>query len=290
MRPFLRGIFGAAAAALLALFHLGEAASTNNAGGCSQTYNTQGYGLGVCISNMNGMALPDLYVDLSSLYIFGTINCQIEIETWDDQGNKYGSTLVNCTSGHQIALPIGPFPNDVIVHSLARISLGSGSYATGNSPPVAIQSTKSLYYNYKYVLASPPTPAASQVLHMTTNDFQASFPFHNCGNVIGVGTTCHLGNGSGFLPQDDNPIRFMAIGTTNFTYLTLPGHYEGAGRVFTFSFITNSTTQRLYFDVVSSGPWNATAEALRDSGSARSFWRGYADNLRAAIANGTVKI
>jgi hypothetical protein len=285
MRPFLGKIFGVIAVALL-LFHLAEAASTNNTGGCT-TYIVQGLKLGLCISNMHGVALPNLFIDMSRLYILGAINCRLYIETWDDQGNMYDSTSASCTTGVQLVVPIGPFPKDVVLHSFARVHFGDGQNITGSSPGLAIQASIPLSFNYKYLISSPPTTSAEQVLRMATHDFQALFPFHDCGSVIRANTNCSLGNGSGFLPQANNPVKFMAIGGTNFTYITFPGHYEGPSRVFTFSFIISNTT--LCLEVASSGPWNPTAQALHDSGAARSFWEGYADNLRAAIANGTEK-
>ena len=276
-------MFGVIAIALL--LHLVEAA-TNNTGGCA-TYIVQGLSLGLCISNMHGMALPNLYADMSRLYIFGAINCRVYIETWDDQGNMYDSTPASCTTGIRLVVPIGPFLKYVVMHSFARVYFGDGQYITGNTPGLAILPSISFSFNYRYPISSPPTTSAEQVLRMATHDFQVLFPFHNCGSVIKVNTDCNLGDGSGFLPQDNNPVKFMAIGGTNFTYITFPGHYEGAGRVFTFSFIISNTT--LYLDVASSGPWHPTAQALHDSGAARIFWEGYADNLQAAIANGTEK-
>ena len=285
MRLYLCNIFRVTATVLV--LHLAKAMSTNNTGGCT-TYITQGLSLGLCISNMNGMALPNLFVDTSRIYILGTINCRMYIETWDDQGNMYDSTPASCTTGVHLVLPIGPFSNNVILHSFSRVYFGSNQDTSGSSPPVAILPSTSLSYSYRYFISSPPTPSAERVLQMATHNFQALFPFHDCGNVIGINQNCNLGNGSGFLPLDKNPIQVLAISATNFTYLALPGHYEGAGRSFTFSFITSNTTRHLYLDVASSGPWSAADETLHNSGAARRFWRGYADNLRAAVANGTV--
>ncbi|MGW2938496.1 hypothetical protein ACWDA7_43530 [Streptomyces sp. NPDC001156] len=78
----------------------------------------------------------------------------------------------------------------------------------------------------------------------------------------------------------------MAIGTTSFTFLSLPGHTEGPGRIITFSFQQDPTTQRLYLDVNAQGPWSWSSEITRDAGTARGFWQDYASNLQAAIANG----
>src|SRR5262249_34559148 len=72
-------------------------ATTANTGGCTN-YSAHGYNVGVCISNMNGTVLPDLYVNRS----VGTTGCRIDIETWDDHKRKYGSTSVDCLPGHKI--------------------------------------------------------------------------------------------------------------------------------------------------------------------------------------------
>jgi len=159
MRLYLCNIFRVTATVLV--LHLAKAMSTNNTGGCT-TYITQGLSLGLCISNMNGMALPNLFVDTSRIYILGTINCRMYIETWDDQGNMYDSTPASCTTGVHLVLPIGPFSNNVILHSFSRVYFGSNQDTSGSSPPVAILPSTSLSYSYRYFIASPPPPPQNE--------------------------------------------------------------------------------------------------------------------------------
>jgi hypothetical protein len=151
-----------------------------------------------------------------------------------------------------------------------------------------------LEYEYDYQLVCPPTPpfpavipSPQQILQMATNDFQALFPFPDCGNVISVGQVCHLSGLFG-LPGD-NPIKVYGIDSTSFTFLSLPGHAEGAGRYISFTFaplIMEPDCISLY--VHAWGPWSLTAEITRDSGLAESVWASYANNIADAINDGTV--
>lgn len=281
MQAFYLGQVGIVGLLFVITIILCENLSTAQSGGCASS-SGNGFQVGICISNMNGMAISDMFVDQSAT----TTDCHMDIQTWNENIDEMvGSTTVDCSAGHKVALPLGPFSNAMILHSYCVLTIAGTQYSIGASPSVTIQSARDLTYNYGYVLAYPPTPSAQQMLQMATNNFQALFTFHNCGNVISVGQICHLGTGG---PGGDNPIEVVAIGTTSFTFLSLPGHAEGAGRLITFSFVVDPMTLRLYLDVAARGSWTIQAELTRDGGVANNFWKEYANNLQAAIADGTV--
>lgn len=168
---------------------------------------------------------------------------------------------------------------------LAGIALciadGSRAFAAPRHP------AQDLGYNYGYVLRYPPAPAPQAVLRMATTNVSAYFPFQGCGTVLHVGQVCSLQG-----PNGNNPIKVVAIGPTSFSFLSLPGHAEGAGRTIVFSFIVQTSpinTQRLFLDVHASGPWSAGAAASVASGLARGFWQQYATNLQRGIASGAAR-
>ena len=150
-------------------------------------------------------------------------------------------------------------------------------WATGTN-----HSSQDLQYAYGYVLAYPPQPGSKPVARMAERNFSAYFPFSGCGSVLSVGQVCTLGGDA----PGGGPIRVVAVTPTSFTFVALPGHPEGANRLITFTFVTDSLTKRLYLTVWARGRWTAVAEATRDAGTANGFWQEYASNLAAGIARG----
>jgi hypothetical protein len=146
-------------------------------------------------------------------------------------------------------------------------------------------SSQDLQYAYAYVLAYPPQPGSKPVAKMANRNFSAYFPFSGCGSVLSVGQVCTLGGGA----PGGGPIRIIGLTPASFTFVSLPGHPEGANRLITFTFVTDSLTKRLYLTVWARGVWTAVAEATRDSGTANGIWQQYADNLAAGIARGDWK-
>lgn len=257
------------------LFLLLSCSTTSaQSGGCS-THTAAGYHVGVCISNMNGMALPDFYVDASA----GASNCEIVVITNDASNGFLGSTTVDCTVGHKVIYPVGTFDDAITLHASATLSIAGVQTQIGSSPSVVVPGTTSLNYTYTYPIASPPYPSPQQVLKLATTNFQNLFPFPSCGNIITVGQTCDLG------PGPFNPIEVVDISPTSFSFLSLPGHAEGAGRVILFSFFVDGTTNNLDFDVFAKGPWSASAQGTVSTGAAQALWQKYANNLKTAVAH-----
>lgn len=245
-------------------------------GGCL-TYDARevsGYNIGICTSQNNGLALPDIYVNHSAT----TANCHIDIETWDNHNHNYGATPTDCGTGHKVAFPVGPFTDGKTVHTFARLWIGNKWYWTGDSPAVdLIPINSQLKYNFGYVLTYPPAPRAEDIAWMATHKFQKYFPFPSCGQVIHVGQKCNLTGNDIFVGS--NPIEVVSITPTSFSFVSMPGHFEGAGRIITFSFVTNPTTHRLFLDVSDYGAESWQSVVGRDSGSIRNVWQEYANKL-----------
>ncbi len=136
-------------------------------------------------------------------------------------------------------------------------------------------------YKFGYVLTYPPQPGAEIIARMATTYFDRYFPFSGCPGKLTVNKVCNLQG-----PNGNNPIRVESIDKTSFTFVSLPGHFEGAGRRITFSFIENNYTHRLYLYVDSRGPRTAGAVSTWASGTAHGIWDEYARNLRDGIARG----
>ena len=107
-------------------------------------------------------------------------------------------------------------------------------YVAGN-PETNIDPTGNSYlaYDYAYFFYdfggwfSPPPPSPQALLRMAIYRFAVYFPFTwGCGWTIHVGEVCSL--------DGIAPIRVMSITSTSFTFLSLPGHPEGANRLITF--------------------------------------------------------
>ena len=85
------------------------------------------------------------------------------------------------------------------------------------------------------------------------------------------------------LPGDrNNPVQVVQSAPTSFTFLTLAGHFRGAGR--TIRFATEVRNGRLVLRQEGTSAAGIVDEAI-DAG-ARIAWRYQADNLRAAIFGG----
>lgn len=136
-------------------------------------------------------------------------------------------------------------------------------------------------YSYVYTLSYPPQPGPQAVLRMATRNFTAYFPFSGCPQVIGPGLICPLQG-----PNGNDPIRVESITATSFTFRSLPGHAEGADRMITFSFYTDSVTNRLYMKVHAWGPSSAGVLGSVATGFASGIWQQYATSLQDGIATG----
>lgn len=119
---------------------------------------------------------------------------------------------------------------------------------------------------------------------MATHNFSTYFTFSGCGTQLIVGMSCTLDTGVPFVGA---PIKVVGIGETSFTFLSLPGHPEGADRLITFSFGTDSDGQT-EMTVWSRGPGSLGASLTIATGIAFLFWHTYFDKLNMGILDGDI--
>jgi len=175
----------------------------------------------------------------------------------------------------------------LVLGLLAVVALGIVNLAGGSQAAAATRKPQDLTYNYGYVLSYPPAPSPQATLHMAVTRFSTYFPFQGCGQVLKAGQVCNLVG-----PNGNNPIRVVAIGPTSFTFLSLPGHFEGPNRTIVFSFIEQLqpiATHRLFLNVHASGPSSPGAVASVATGQAHGTWQQYATNLQRGIASGAAR-
>jgi hypothetical protein len=111
-------------------------------------------------------------------------------------------------------------------------------------------------------------------------NFYAYFPFSsNCTSLPPVGGQCNL-----YSAGITNPVRVVERTATSFTFISLPGHAEGANRYIRFTFYKVGIDPQadLRLQAQAWGPWTAAAAATIASGLAHYFWSQFAANVGAA--------
>ena len=73
---------------------------------------------------------------------------------------------------------------------------------------------------------------------------------------------------------------------TSFTFISLPGHFEGENRYITFTFHKEGVDPfaHMQMDADAWGPWTYGAWFSLETGQAEAFWREFANNVGAAYA------
>jgi hypothetical protein len=172
------------------------------------------------------------------------------------------------------------------VAGLAGPAAGAPHAVPANTVPAAASArvAQDLGYNYAYSLGIPwpqsvlQTPAS--IMTEVANNFYAYFPFaSSCVSLPAVGGRCDLYNAG-----TTNPVRVVERTATSFTFVSLPGHAEGADRYIRFTFYKVGTDPYadLRLQAQAWGPWTAAAAATISSGLANYFWSQFAANVGRA--------
>lgn len=172
------------------------------------------------------------------------------------------------------------------VAGLAGPAAAAPNAALSNAAPVAApaQAAEDLGYNYAYSLGIPwpqsvlQTPAS--IMTEVAYNFAAYFPFaSSCASLPAVGGRCDLYNAG-----TTNPVRVVERTATSFTFVSLPGHAEGADRYIRFTFykVGADPYADLRLQAQAWGPWTAAAAATISSGLANYFWSQFAANVGRA--------
>ncbi|MGN6331826.1 MAG: RHS repeat-associated core domain-containing protein, partial [Motilibacteraceae bacterium] len=136
--------------------------------------------------------------------------------------------------------------------------------------------TKQFYsYHYSYFLQNT-TKSASSVMQAIEHNFGV-FPLAGCGKSLREGSRCKLTGG--------NPIYVADVSATSFSFVSLPGHAEGAYNAITFSVKRRGTA--LYLDVVAAGPgtrWqHLPGGRLANHALANAMWSLFSSRIRGSI-------
>jgi hypothetical protein len=179
----------------------------------------------------------------------------------------------------------------VIVAGLLASGVALSAPASASAAPVAIapvgassaaqQAAENLGYDYTYSLGiswpqtALQTPAS--IMSEVAYNFGYYFPFSSsCSQLPAVGGVCNLYNAGTV-----NPVQVVERTSTSFTFMSLPGHAEGAYRYIRFTFYKVGTDPYgdLRLQAYAWGPWTAAAWATINSGAANSFWSQFAANV-----------
>ena len=149
-------------------------------------------------------------------------------------------------------------------------------------PRTPVRNDSDLEYVEGYTLSDKAVDPQA-LLRMATRNFSAYFPFGGCGSQITVGMICTLDD---HLPGGA-PIKVLDISATSFTFLSLPGHPEGADRMITFAFRTDSNGHT-DMTVWSRGPSSIGAVGTILTNAEYYIWGFYAGNLSRGIQDGDI--
>jgi hypothetical protein len=139
-------------------------------------------------------------------------------------------------------------------------------------------------YTYSTGMTWPQTAlqTPSSVATAVANDFRRYFTFDSdCPKLPPVGGVCNLY----FTPFIANPVQVLARSSTSFTFISLPGHAEGAGRVITFTFYKTGFDPfgDIRLHAAASGPYSVSADLTIRSGAAFNMWQTFATNVGRAF-------
>lgn len=165
-----------------------------------------------------------------------------------------------------------------IVTLIAALFAGATAPASAETAPTASSPTD-LDYHYRYDLRVETIYSPEELTWTIASRLNAYFPFFtDCSTLPPVGNKCELYSIPG-LPAmgTSNPVRVIERTETSWTFVSLPGHVEGADRLITFSFHRGRYGFEL--DVYAWGPWTLSAALTVSSGTARNAWQIFADKI-----------
>ncbi|MEU1280287.1 hypothetical protein [Streptomyces sp. NPDC005805] len=144
-----------------------------------------------------------------------------------------------------------------------------------------------LSYEYNYTIGFSPFYTPQMIMNGADAHFKDTFPFpSNCAPfndlppVHSPTYSCDL-----YFLGTTNPVAIVNRTPTSFTFKSLPGHSEGAGRYIRFTFSSGSMWTH-QMKVEGWGPWTLAAATSIQTGAVNGFWTTYAKNLNQWINGG----
>ncbi|WP_026423113.1 hypothetical protein [Actinokineospora inagensis] len=170
-------------------------------------------------------------------------------------------------------------PRSAVVVQLTLAAALSTSVVLGTSVEAAAEAA--LSYSYEYPLALETAQTPESLTTSVATDFRRFFPFDSdCPRLPPIGGRCDLYVLPG-IPVPSNPVQVIDRTSNSWTFQSLPGHTEGAGRTIVFSFEPSPTGLELH--TRANGPYTLTAAATIYSGGAYFFWHVFADKVSQAF-------
>lgn len=139
-------------------------------------------------------------------------------------------------------------------------------------------------YHYGYEFSTREVWTAEQVMAEVQNSFSRYFTFTADQNRLVEGATVNLKGPLG----EPEPVRVSSVTPTSFSFVSLPGHAEGAGRVIRFMVVpapTSPVPGRLNWElrVAASGPISKGSVVPGASLVNKAVWGVFAENLQSRL-------
>ncbi|HVK23763.1 MAG TPA: hypothetical protein VM677_20605 [Actinokineospora sp.] len=159
----------------------------------------------------------------------------------------------------------------------SALALLAAMVSTSATPATA--DPNDLSYHYRYDLMVEQVGSSEELAQTVADRLTAYFPFDtDCRHLPDIGGRCDLYSVPGInLFATTNPVLVVDRTPNSWTFRSLPGHAEGAGRYLSFTFVRAPYGYEL--EVSSWGPWTLQSSLTISSGTARDLWQRFADNV-----------
>ncbi len=139
-------------------------------------------------------------------------------------------------------------------------------------------------YHYGYEFSTAEGWTKEQIMNEIQQHFNNYFTFTADKGELINGATVNLRGPFG----ENEPVRVSGITPDSFSFVSLPGHNEGAGRTITFNIVPSSENPipgRLNWElrVAASGPLSKGSLVPGASWLNKGIWQVFADNLNAKL-------
>jgi len=138
-------------------------------------------------------------------------------------------------------------------------------------------------YHYGYQFSTSEAWSQQQIMQEVLNNYNKYFTFSGDQPKIVEGAVVNL-NG----PAGPEPVKVTKVTDTSFSFVSLPGHHEGAGRVIEFSIVPAAASPvpgRLNWElrVEASGPVGGLSAIPGANWFNKGVWQVFADNLNSRL-------
>jgi hypothetical protein len=138
-------------------------------------------------------------------------------------------------------------------------------------------------YHYGYQFSTSEAWSQQQIMREIQNNYNKYFTFTGDQPKIVEGAIINL-NG----PAGPKPVKVTKVTDASFSFISLPGHHEGAGRVIEFSVVPSAASPvpgRLNWElrVEASGPPSGLSLVPGASWFNKGVWQVFADNLDSRL-------